>query len=92
MRRVGLQVVGCAVKPDLAAAGGKSRTGGTGMSDALSAGSPDRFGYEWHRYAEIRPEYEQQFRDWTVHLSPVDWRAKSFSMSVAAAGATAIGR
>ena len=24
------------------------------MSDVLSAGSPDRFGYEWDRYSEIR--------------------------------------
>src|ERR1700726_4742345 len=54
------------------------RTGGTGMSDALSAGSPDRFGYEWHRYAEMRPEYEEQFRNWTVHLGPEDWRGKFF--------------
>jgi SAM-dependent methyltransferase len=48
------------------------------MSDALSAGSPDRFGYEWHRYDEMRPEYEEQFRGWTVHLGPVDWRGKFF--------------
>jgi len=25
-------------------------------------GSPDRFGYEWGAYAEILPEYEEQFR------------------------------
>jgi len=48
------------------------------MSDILTAGSPDRFGYEWHRYAEMRPEYEEQFRDWTVHLQPEDWRGKTF--------------
>jgi SAM-dependent methyltransferase len=41
-------------------------------------GSPDRFGYEWEAYAEIRPEYEEQFRRWTVHLTPGDWRRKSF--------------
>jgi SAM-dependent methyltransferase len=41
-------------------------------------GSPERFGYEWHAYAEILPEYEEQFRRWTVHLSPADWRGKSF--------------
>jgi SAM-dependent methyltransferase len=48
------------------------------MSDALSAGSPERFGYEWDRYSEIRPDYEEQFRRWTVHLAPEDWREKSF--------------
>jgi SAM-dependent methyltransferase len=42
------------------------------------AGSPDRFGYEWNAYAEILPEYEEQFRRWTVHLTPEDWRDKSF--------------
>jgi SAM-dependent methyltransferase len=42
------------------------------------AGSPDRFGYEWNAYAEILPEYEEQFRRWTVHLAPEDWRGKSF--------------
>ena len=42
------------------------------------AGSPDRFGYEWNAYAEILPQYEEQFRRWTVHLTPQDWRGKSF--------------
>lgn len=42
------------------------------------AGSPDRFGYEWNAYAEILPQYEEQFRRWTVHLAPEDWRGKSF--------------
>ena len=41
-------------------------------------GSPDRFGYEWGAYAEILPEYEEQFRRWTVHLAPEDWRGTSF--------------
>ena len=41
-------------------------------------GSPDRFGYEWGAYSEIRPEYEEQFRRWTVHLAPAEWRGKSF--------------
>lgn len=48
------------------------------MSDALSAGSPDRFGYEWDRYSEILPDYEEQFHDWTVHLSVQNWRGKHF--------------
>src|SRR6516164_311977 len=41
-------------------------------------GSPDRFGYEWGAYVEILPEYEEQFRRWTVHLAAGDWRGKSF--------------
>src|SRR3954454_2609365 len=41
-------------------------------------GSPDRFGWEWNTYAEILPEYEEQFRRWTVHLQPEDWAGKSF--------------
>ncbi len=41
-------------------------------------GSPDRFGYEWDAYAEMLPEYEEQFRRWTVHLAPQDWWGRSF--------------
>jgi SAM-dependent methyltransferase len=41
-------------------------------------GSADRFGWEWATYAEMLPEYEEQFRRWTVHLRPEDWRGKSF--------------
>ena len=51
------------------------------MADQVTrdlAGSPDRFGYEWNAYAEILPEYEDQFRCWTVHLSASDWQGKSF--------------
>jgi len=56
----------------------------SGPADAVNAasrdlrGSPDRFGWEWDAYAEIRPEYEEQFRRWTVHLKADDWRGKSF--------------
>jgi SAM-dependent methyltransferase len=50
----------------------------TTAEPAVAAGSPERFGYEWHTYAEMRPEYEEQFRRWTVHLSPEDWRGKLF--------------
>jgi SAM-dependent methyltransferase len=48
------------------------------MSELVSAGSAERFGYEWDRYSEIRPDYEEQFRGWTVHLAPEDWRGKTF--------------
>jgi SAM-dependent methyltransferase len=44
----------------------------------LSAGSPDRFGYEWHTYPDLRPEHEEQFRRWTAHLAPEDWRGLKF--------------
>jgi SAM-dependent methyltransferase len=44
----------------------------------LSLGSADRFGYQWSHYSELRAEYEEQFRRWTVHLSGEDWRGKSF--------------
>jgi SAM-dependent methyltransferase len=43
-----------------------------------AGGSPERFGFEWQSYAEILPEYEEQFRRWTVHLAAEDWQDKSF--------------
>jgi SAM-dependent methyltransferase len=70
---------------------------------ALAAGSPGRFGYEWATYAELRPEYEEQFRGWTAHLNPEDWYGLTFldvgcgmgrnsywAMSYGAAGGLAI--
>jgi SAM-dependent methyltransferase len=42
----------------------------------IEGGSPDRFGYEWKTYSEIRPEYEEQFRRWTIHLGREDWNDK----------------
>jgi SAM-dependent methyltransferase len=48
------------------------------VDPAVVAGSPERFGYEWQTYAEMRLEYAEQFRRWTVHLSPEDWRGKFF--------------
>jgi len=75
----------------------------TANGRAASSGSPDRFGFEWARYSEILPEHEEQFRRWTVHLSPEDWRGKRFldvgcgagrnsywPMTYGAAGGTAI--
>jgi SAM-dependent methyltransferase len=43
-----------------------------------AAGSPDRFGFEWDTYSELRAEHEEQFRRWSAHLSPADWAGKSF--------------
>jgi SAM-dependent methyltransferase len=45
---------------------------------ALAAGSPERFGFEWNEFSEMRPEYELQFRRWIAHLRADDWRGKSF--------------
>src|SRR5258708_15603527 len=42
-----------------------------------SRGSPERFGYEWAKYNELRPDYETQFRRWTPFFQPEDWRGKS---------------
>ncbi len=42
-----------------------------------ATGSPERFGYEWAKYNEIRPDYETQFRRWTPFFSPEDWRGKN---------------
>jgi SAM-dependent methyltransferase len=49
-----------------------------GADATLAAGSPERFGYEWHNYSELRPEYEEQFRRWTALLRPDDWRGLTF--------------
>lgn len=50
-----------------------------GRADSVTArGSAERFGYEWDLYREMRPEYEEQFRRWTTHLRPEDWRGKIF--------------
>jgi len=45
---------------------------------ATASGSAERFGYEWHHYRDMLPAYEEQFRRWTPHLVPSDWRGKSF--------------
>jgi SAM-dependent methyltransferase len=71
--------------------------------ERLAAGSPDRFGYEWHNYSGLFPEYEEQFRGWTALVRPADWRGLTFldvgcgmgrnpywAMSYGAAGGLAI--
>jgi SAM-dependent methyltransferase len=45
--------------------------------DRVKSGSPDRFGYEWAKYSEILPEYEEQFRRWTPHIAADEWRDKT---------------
>jgi SAM-dependent methyltransferase len=45
---------------------------------SVAGGSPERFGYQWAIYAELRPEYEKQFRRWTAHLGPDDWKGRTF--------------
>lgn len=44
----------------------------------IARGSPERFGFEWGEYTEMRPEYEEQFRRWTTPLTPDDWKGKRF--------------
>lgn len=50
------------------------------MTDARieREGSPDRFGYEWAEYSELRPEYAEQFLRWTQPLKPADWHGQRF--------------
>src|SRR3954468_21469485 len=50
----------------------------TSNADLMSGGSPDRFGYEWSTYSDIKPEYEEQFRRWLPFYRTEDWRGKSF--------------
>jgi len=47
-------------------------------SPDTAGGSPERFGFSWDTYAELRPEHEEQFRKWTAPLKPDDWRGKTF--------------
>lgn len=47
-------------------------------SVGIASGSPERFGYEWDNYSEIKPEYETQFQRWLPFYSPRDWKGKSF--------------
>jgi SAM-dependent methyltransferase len=47
-------------------------------SPDIASGSPERFGFSWDRYAELRPEHEEQFRKWTAPLGPEVWRGKTF--------------
>jgi SAM-dependent methyltransferase len=47
-------------------------------NSAEHRGSPDRFGYEWNEYSELRPEYEEQFRRWTRVIPEAEWTGKRF--------------
>ena len=48
------------------------------LATTVARGSPDRFGYSWHRYAEILPEHEEQFRCWMAPLAHEHWRGVRF--------------
>lgn len=39
--------------------------------------SQDRFGFEWHKYAEMDPNYEIQFLRWIKPLAPADFKDKT---------------
>ena len=57
---------------------GNNTTDNAAGDRALKAGSPERFGYEWHTYSELRQEYEDQFRRWTAPLDSSEWRDRTF--------------
>ena len=40
------------------------------------AATAARFGYEWTRFAEIRPEYEEQFRGWIAPIEPESFKGR----------------
>ncbi len=44
--------------------------------DAGTTGSTERFGYEWDTYAEIIPEYEEQFLKWVFPLQKKEFKGK----------------
>ena len=49
------------------------------LPDALGgeeAATAARFGYEWTRFAEIRAEYEEQFRGWIAPVGPDAFRGR----------------
>lgn len=48
------------------------------MREATIGESSERFGYEWHTYDRMLPEYEEQFRCWLPFFSPDDWLNKRF--------------
>ena len=37
--------------------------------------SEDRFGYEWEKYSEILPQYENQFNNWIYPLTKADLKS-----------------
>lgn len=43
-----------------------------------TGGSPERFGFEWGKYATVSPQNEEQFRRWLPFFTPDDWRGKRF--------------
>jgi SAM-dependent methyltransferase len=45
---------------------------------AVAAGSPERFGFEWQNYSELRQEYEDQFRRWTAPIDVSEWHDLRF--------------
>lgn len=45
-------------------------------ADKYDKGSTERFGYEWSRYSEIIPEYEEQFLKWVYPFIKEDFAGK----------------
>ncbi len=46
--------------------------------DIDRSGSPERFGFAWDRYPELKAVHEEQFRRWTVLMPAESWRGKRF--------------
>lgn len=44
----------------------------------VRSGSPERFGYSWDSLNDLSEHQEEQFRRWTAHFDPADWRGKTF--------------
>jgi SAM-dependent methyltransferase len=43
----------------------------------VAAATAERFGYEWSRFAEIRPAYEAQFRGWLAPFDPAAFAGRT---------------
>ena len=49
-----------------------------GVDGSVRGGSPDRFGYEWAEYDEVKPEYEELFQRWLPFFDKGSWQGKTF--------------
>lgn len=46
--------------------------------DKTHRDSGDRFGFEWNKYKELLPIYEEQFQRWTPQIQTQDWKGMNF--------------
>lgn len=45
---------------------------------STAGGSPERFGYEWDKYSDVKDSYNEQFFRWLPHFQKADWKNKRF--------------